>query len=218
MLQDLIKFLDQLYQNNNTEWFQTHKSEYQTYKKEFEDLVSEVIGEIYHIDPLIGWLSVKDCTFRINRDIRFSNDKSPYKARFAAAFAPGGKIGQKPNYYFHIGHDGKIIIGAGIYSISSEQLARLRQNISDKLEDFHQILDQPDFKKVFPELKGETLQKMPRGFEPEDPARDYLKHKIFIVARTVDANQFKNEGEFIQELSQNFKLGYPFIKFLRENI
>jgi uncharacterized protein (TIGR02453 family) len=123
MFQEFTKFYAQLELNNNKEWFHAHKAEYDKLNLEFQDFVQNCIYQIANFDPLLKFLTARECTFRINRDVRFSNNKSPYKTNSSAVFAPGGKKNNsEPAYYFEFNSKGKITIGGGLYMPETSQL------------------------------------------------------------------------------------------------
>src|SRR3978361_1993450 len=96
-----IKFLQELQKNNNKPWFEENRNKYESAKADLQNFVGRLIPGIAKFDEPIGNLAVKDCTFRINRDVRFSKDKSPYKSNMAAYFSRGGKKASVAGYYFH---------------------------------------------------------------------------------------------------------------------
>ena len=100
-LQDSLKFLSELKENNSREWMEANKKRYQSVRAGFEEMVTSLIQKIGAFDPDIAGLQVKECVFRINRDVRFSNDKSPYKITFSAYIGKGGKKAEKAGYYLH---------------------------------------------------------------------------------------------------------------------
>ena len=97
-----LTFLRQLKKNNEKTWFDQHKEQYLAAKTDFEVLVARLIEGLGKTDPELGALRLKDCVFRIYKDVRFSHDKTPYKVHFAAGFNRGGKKVHYPGYYFHL--------------------------------------------------------------------------------------------------------------------
>src|SRR3954470_14019578 len=123
-----LKFLQELQRNNNKPWFEEHRKGYEAAKSNIQKMVSELIPAIALFDEPIGNLAVKDCTFRINRDVRFSKDKSPYKSNMAAYFSEGGKKASIAGYYFHC-EPGKSYAAGGFYTPSPAVLTKIRQEI-----------------------------------------------------------------------------------------
>jgi|SRR6056297_2879806 len=99
---ELLNFLRDLKKNNHKEWFHKNKPVYQQVRREFEQYIALLIAGIAQFDDTVKSLEPRDCIFRINRDIRFSKDKSPYKTNFGAYIAPGGRKGGYAGYYFHL--------------------------------------------------------------------------------------------------------------------
>ena len=104
-MKDILYFLRDLCVNNNREWFNDNRKLYTLRKEEFETIVNQLIQEVAKFDSTVAHLSPKDCTYRINRDTRFSNDKTPYKNHMGAFIAPGGKKACTSGYYIHIEPD-----------------------------------------------------------------------------------------------------------------
>ena len=134
--QESFQFLADLKNNNNREWFLANKKRYETYKKNYHDFVAVIIKELSSFDPGISQLDIKDCTFRINRDIRFSKDKSPYKTHMGIWLSTDKSCKNAPGYYIHFDTE-KPFIAAGLYCPESSELKKVRREIAF----FHQDLD-----------------------------------------------------------------------------
>jgi len=160
-----VSFLNELDRNNNSLWFHEHRPEYLEIKKEFEAFVSELLSEVAIFDESLRFLSIKDCTFRINRDVRFSKNKQPYKTHLGASFINSGKNGSNPGYYFQIEPSGKIMVGGGWYLLDSKQLSLVRQAISKNAEVFNSILGELEFVKLYSGLDNtNNLKTHPKGY------------------------------------------------------
>src|SRR4051812_46280893 len=118
-----LKFLEELRKNNNKPWFEENRGRYESAKEDLQNMVAALIPAIARFDEPIGNLAVKDCTFRINRDIRFSKDKTPYKTNMAAYFSRGGKKANAAGYYFHC-EPGKSYAAGGFYSPLPAELSK----------------------------------------------------------------------------------------------
>ena len=134
-----LEFLRQLIENNNREWFQENRKKYDDAKADLEKLVGYLIMEVGKFQDL-GNLQIKECIFRINRDIRFSKNKTPYKNHLSAGIGPGGRGSGKVDYYLHIQPDGQSFIGGGMWDTTSEQLARFRQEIDYNADELKKSL------------------------------------------------------------------------------
>jgi uncharacterized protein (TIGR02453 family) len=135
-----LQFLTKLKKNNSREWFNQHRDDYDAAKENFIELVNQILAQAGQFDQDIAVLSYKDCIFRINRDVRFSKNKDPYKNNMAAYFVKGGKKSWLAGYYFHCEPGGKSFIGGGLYGGEPDQIKKVRQEIDYNWEEFKGIL------------------------------------------------------------------------------
>jgi uncharacterized protein (TIGR02453 family) len=208
----VIDFLHELKQNNNREWFNENKSQYEAARKEMENFVDHLIGNIRSFDPGIGDLTAKQTLFRIYRDIRFSKDKTPYKTYFGSYMAPGGRKSEKAGYYIHLSPD-ECFVGGGSHLPVGENLKKVRSEIYYNLKEFEQIINKSDFKKAFGELKGERLSRPPQGFPKDFKGIELLKLKDFTVFQRFDEKEVIKE-DFDKKILDLFKKMKPFNEFL----
>jgi uncharacterized protein (TIGR02453 family) len=174
-----LKFLSALKKNNNKAWFDNHRDDYQAAKEDFANFVTAIIGKHAAADPSISELKAKDCLFRINRDIRFSKDKSPYKTNMGASINRGGKKAVTAGYYFHL-EPGESFVGGGIYMPPAPEMKKIRQEIDYNFADFKKIVQSKKFKTLFGDLYSGDDMKLtipPKGYEKTNPAVEYLKLK-----------------------------------------
>lgn len=210
---ETLDFLKSLKKNNNREWFQAHKGLYEEAKKDAEDNVNYLIMAISGFDPSLVGLEAKDVMFRIYRDIRFSKDKSPYKNHFGALLSKNGKKGMAgAGYYFQIKPGNSIICG-GVFHPDSGMLGNLRDKINGNFKKFTGIMNQPDFKKYFKEVEGEKLKNVPRGFDKESPAAEFLKMKEFIAVTRFSDDEVRSDN-FLKEAVKRIKAVKEFNEFL----
>lgn len=209
-----LEFLNGLKYNNNREWFLKNQSDYKGARTNIESFVQKLINELVLFDPIIKGLEVKNCLFRINRDIRFSNDKSPYKTNFGAFIVRGGKKnGDKfAGYYFHI-EPGESMIAGGAYVPPSPWLNAIREKISDNADEFLKIINDKTFKKQFGSLEGEKLKTAPKGYPSDHPQIELLKMKSFLAMKQVPDDQVLAPDYFEQVIS-GFKAMKPLNDFL----
>ena len=209
-----LDFLNGLKYNNNREWFLKNQSGYKEAKNNFESFVQAVINEVAGFDPTMRGLEVKNCVYRINRDIRFSNDKTLYKSHLGAFIVRGGKKnGDKfAGYYFHI-EPGKSMIAGGAYMPPSLWLNAIRENISDEPEEFLKILSEKNFIKYFGQIEGEKLKSAPKGYPADHPHIDLLKLKSFLVTNDVTDEDVLDPG-FFNHVINVFKSMKPLNDFL----
>ena len=177
---DTLQFLDDLKANNNRDWFLENKKRYEGVKKEYQQLVSDLLDVMKPMDSSLEMLEVKNCTFRINRDIRFSKDKTPYKSHLGVWLSSGAKGLNRSGYYIHL-EKGASFIAGGLYCPEAEDLKKMRKEIAYFHEDLEAILEDKNFKKEFKDFdrnEKDTLKNPPRGYEKEHPAIEFLKLKI----------------------------------------
>ncbi|MDL2305894.1 DUF2461 domain-containing protein [Bacteroides sp. OttesenSCG-928-D19] len=216
-MKELFKFLKELRENNSREWFKANKDRYDALHKEYIGVVEQLISRIATFDPEIAGLDAKSCVYRIYRDIRFSSDKTPYKTHFGAYMTGfGGRTSPYGGYYLHIEPDHSLVSG-GVWCPEPKMLKQLRQDIYNNIDEFTGILEDKKFKKIFGELEGETLKRMPDGF-PKDCEYDYiLKHKYFVVS-SPKPEAFFYSKDWIDKVAEEFRVLYPFNKFLNYTI
>jgi uncharacterized protein (TIGR02453 family) len=208
-------FLNDLKENNNREWFNANKERYETSKKEFEDFIDQLIHGIATFDNSIAHFTAKDCIFRIYRDVRFSKDKSPYKTHFGAHITSAPKkseIHSRAGYYVQIS-PGDSFLGGGAYLPQSDWLQDIRQEISYHGDEFRAILSDPDFKKYFGEMEGEKLSKAPKGYLPDHPEIEFIKHKSFLGMSKCE-DKLVTSASFLDHCTKAFHALYSFDIFL----
>lgn len=179
---EILTFLTSLGKNNNREWFEKNKNLYLSAKKSFDDFVFQLIQTAKSIDPEIGYLEPKNCTFRIYRDIRFSKEKTPFKTNFGAYISKAGKNSESAGYYFHLEPSGSFIAG-GKYQPQGPTLKAIREAIFYEPGNFRAILEKPAFKKHFSGFIGDTLKSAPQGYPKDHPDIDLLKYKNYAVSQ-----------------------------------
>ncbi len=213
-----IKFLKDLEKNNNRAWFELHRNIYEASKADLQNMVADLIPNIAKFDEPIGNLAVKDCTFRINRDVRFSKNKSPYKTNMAAYFSKGGKKASVAGYYFHC-EPGKSYAAGGFYTPMPPELAKIRQEIDYNFEEWKKILNNRFFKKYFPGgVDGiESLVKPPKGYDENNPAINFLKMKHFIVS-TPFSDAALQSKTLVKNIAKVFETMKPMIDFLNKAV
>jgi len=212
-----LQFLKTLQKNNNRDWFNENKSIYIEAKDDVLLFVENLIEEIAKFDEEILKIDPKKALFRIYRDTRFSKDKTPYKTHFGVSLGMG-KGKKISGYYLHI-EPAKSFLAGGVYQPESSVLKEIRKEISANSEEFLKILEQKDFRNNFRGLSVESkLQRVPNGFEKDDPMAEFLKLKNFIVShpisdeQVVDKNAAKNFAKILQSIKPlNDFLEKPFL-------
>ena len=163
---EFLDFFIELAPNNNKEWFDINRNRYEDFVKEpFKKYVTHVISKIAKNDPAFKDLEAKDCIFRINRDVRFSNDKIPYKMMVSAVVTPNGKKSKAVNgVYFELGPEHLRVYG-GIYEIDKEDLLTVREGIAKDIPKFQKAYSNPEFTKVFGEIRGDKNKIIPKDLK-----------------------------------------------------
>ncbi|MBN8837002.1 MAG: DUF2461 domain-containing protein [Sphingobacteriia bacterium] len=210
-----IKFLKDLKKNNNKEWFDKNRKIYETAKADFLLLVENVLKELSKKDTSIAHLQAKDCVFRINRDVRFSKDKSPYKTNMGMSIAPKGKKGISAGYYFHV-EPGGCFMGGGLYQPMPEDVKKVRQEIDYCFDEFSKIVSSKKFKSVYDGLsmdEGLKLSRPPKGYDENNPAIEFLKLKSFIAMTNV-ADKDLTDKNLTKKIVTSFEALQPMINFL----
>ncbi|NSL89196.1 DUF2461 domain-containing protein [Chitinophaga solisilvae] len=208
-----LKFLKSLRLNNNKVWFDEHREAYLTAKTDFENMVQQLIDGMAKQDPAMAGLQLKDCVFRIYKDVRFSKDKTPYKAHLAASFQSGGKKSTLAGYYFHLEPGGNSFAGGGLWMPPAPQLKKVRQEIDYNFEEFEQIISGKEFIRHFGKIEGEALKTVPQGYQADNPAIAYLKLKSLLMSHpfTDDACV---QPSLVRDILKSFSLMQPVIQFL----
>ena len=174
-----LQFLKGLSENNNKEWFDENRKSYNDWvKRPFNEFVQLMIDKIQAHDNRVV-VTPKDCIFRINRDIRFSADKTPYKTHMSALIGAGGKKDKSiPGIYFHFGTDNVSVYG-GAHMLSKEQLHKVRQAIAFQPEEFQSLIKQPDFVSKFGSIQGEENKRLPKEFTAAAERQPLIYKKSF---------------------------------------
>ena len=215
-----VSFLKELKRNNNKTWFDNHKAKFLSAKNDFENFVQEIIKVISAFDNDIKDLQAKNCTFRINRDIRFSKDKTPYKTNMGASFNRGGKKSVFGGYYFHLEPGGKSFVGGGLWMPDPIALKKLRQEIDYCFPEFQKIISNPSFKKQYNNLEmneGQMLVNVPKGYDKENPAASFLKLKSFVATKNIPDTLLTNSG-LLKETAKAFEALMPLVKFMNRSL
>ena len=217
-----ISFLRELNANNHKEWFDANRHHYLVAKREFDQFVERLIVEVRLFDPTIGQIMAKDCVYRIYRDVRFSNDKTPYKNYFGAYIAQGGRKSPLGGYYFHVepanaGFLNNSIWAGGIYCPDAPTLKAIRTEIYECADEYKSIIKNRDFSNTFQWDNGNTLTTAPKGFPKDFPDIDLIKRKDFTFYRNIDEQTLQSD-RLLEESIRVFKLMLPFNKFMNRAI
>lgn len=215
-----LKFLKDLKKNNNREWFEKNRKSYESAKEDMAKLVDDVIKQFGKKEEGIAPLTAKECVYRINRDVRFSKNKAPYKNNMAASLIKGGKKSVNAGYYIHIQPGGESFIGGGRYMVEPLELKKIRQEIDYSWEEFEKIVNNKKFKSTYGELErgeGMALSREPKGYEKENPAIEYIKLKSFVATTSLSDADLTSK-DLVKKITAAFETLQPLVLFLNRSL
>jgi uncharacterized protein (TIGR02453 family) len=213
-----LQFLKALDKNNNKAWFDAHKKQYDAAKQDFAALTQKVITQFGKKEPVIALLQPKECLFRINRDVRFSKNKAPYKNNMGASIKAGGKKSLVAGYYIHLEPGGKSFVGGGLYMPDAAIVGKIRQEIDYNYAEFLKIVQNKKFVAQYGGLdfsEGLSLVREPKGYEKDNPAIQYLKLKSWIATCPLSDTALQDKN-LAKQLTKAFEYLQPLISFLNE--
>lgn len=211
-MKNTLDFLTELNSNNNTEWFHANRKKYDIAKSEFINYVEELITELASFDKRISGVQPKQCLFRINRDIRFSKDKSPYKNNFGAYMAQGGRKSPLAGYYLHL-QPGSCFLAGGIWMPQPDALLLLRKEIYYNIKKFKGIIENKKLTKYFKSIEGEKNVKAPNGFDKNFEDIDLIKFKSYTLMHSITDKDVLHI-DFKKKCKEVFEAMYEFNSFL----
>ena len=210
-----LKFLKDLKKNNNKPWFDTHRKQYEEAKNDFGSFIQVVIDKHGQKDETIREQEAKKCMFRINRDIRFSKDKTPYKTNMGASINRGGRKSVFAGYYFHC-EPGESFVGGGIWMPMPPETKKVRQEIDYCFDEFKKIVQAKKFTNIYGDLySGEdmSLSRVPQGFDKDNPAGEYLKLKSWIAMQSLKDVDLTSK-ELLKKTLMAFEALQPMVAFI----
>ena len=215
--QNYPDFFKELAKNNNKEWFHSQKKRYEdNVKKPFERFVTDLISEIQKYDPLVD-VTAKECMSRINKDIRFSKDKTPYNLHFTAFISRAGKKDKSiPGLYIRFSGD-KIAIMAGCFGLSKDQLFKVRTSIKTGLNEFKAIYSDEKLIYHFGAIQGEVHKRIPEEFKEAFLEEGHLSKKQYYIVAELEFCLLQST-KLIDELMDYWFIANPFNTFLMESI
>lgn len=215
-----LTFIKNLQKNNVKEWFDANRKSYDAAKADIIQLVDEVLKQHSKIDTDITPYTGKESVFRINRDIRFSKDKTPYKNHMAAGFARGGKKSIYAGYYLHIEPGNNSVVGGGVWAPEADVLKKIRQEIDYNLNDFKAIIENKTFQKIYGGLyqdKEVMLTRAPKGYEEDNEAIGFIKMKSFIAMKPIKDEELTDK-KLVSIITEALSALYPLNQFLNAAI
>lgn len=208
-MDELFKFLRELKANNNREWFQDNLTRYRDVQKQFDELMSELLNGVSSFDSSIVGVQVKDCTYRIYRDVRFSPNKEPYKTHIGGYMCPKGKKSGFAGYYFHLEPENSIL-AVGLHCPEPKIVASIRDEIFDNGKEF---LNSIEVAKGFSVDRSSSLKRVPKGYPQDSEYGEYLKLKEFDLVKPL-----KIDDKTVKRTIEDFKSTYPFVTLLNRAV
>jgi len=221
-MKTIIPFLKDLTKNNNKDWFAANKPQYQAIQKNLNEFTEKLIAGIAKFDPTIAGLTAKDCSYRIYRDTRFSNDKTPYKTHIGIFVCKGGKSSGNAGYYFHIepknsGWLGGSMLAVGLYHPEPAILKSVREDILSNGANFVKtIKTAKNFD--WDDDKEERLSRPPKGFPADSPYIEYIKQKNFSLVQSFDEKLLSDEKKLLDFCVKEFKTAKAFADHVNQAV
>ncbi len=209
---ELTTYLQDLRANNSKFWFDAHRPQYDLLRGEFTELVQDVIAQMIPIDPTLKGVEAKRSLFRINRDVRFSHNKAPYKTQFSAVINGGPRDETRAGYYFHINADGELLVGGGVHTLTPAQLNHVRTFIANNYPLLETALSKAAAKK-FSDLGEDKLKNVPKTFPADHPAGELLKYKSFIISHSEPVANV--HGSLSTHITRQMEEIVPFVDFIQ---
>jgi uncharacterized protein (TIGR02453 family) len=215
-MKEILNFLKDLEANNNRDWFEKNRKRYEETRAQLMAFTGMLIDKIREFDDELPLLNPKDCMFRIYRDIRFSNDKSPYKTNYGSYMARGGFKAGFAGYYFHISPE-ECFQSGGIYMPPPEHLQAIRQEIYYRPEEYLKIVNDKKFKSIYTDAYFDSLKTPPKGYPKDWAYIDLLKPRNYAFGHPIDPSEL-NSPDLLANTIENFKVIAPLNRYLNRAI
>lgn len=210
----ILNYLNELNQNNNRDWYHAHKAEYQAANAEFEALLQALIFRIGEFDPSVLHNEPGALTFKLNRDTRFSHDKSPYNPAFRAHISAMGKLPIPVGYYLMIKPGNHSFLGGGLFAdMFRDATVLVRDFLAAHGPEWEQIVSAPDFKKHFT-VQGTALKNVPAGYDKGHPQAEFIKFKSWYLEYSIQDAELEDAEQFVDRAAELFGLMKPFNDYL----
>lgn len=210
----ILKYLTDLSENNNREWYHAHKAEYKMANEAFESLIQNLILSIGKFDASILHNDPKSLTFKLVRDTRFSHDKSPYNPAFRAHISSMGKLPVPVGYYLMIKPGNQSFLGGGLFAdMFKDATAMVRDYIVQNGAEWEKIINDPAFTKYFT-VQGTSLKNVPAGYDKEHPQAEYLKYKSWYLEYPLKDEELGDAQAFSAKAADIFRIMKPFNDYL----
>jgi uncharacterized protein (TIGR02453 family) len=218
--QTSLNFLSKLKQNNSKDWFEQNRNLYEIYRNDILQLAENLLIELVKNDQAIfhANLDPKKCLTRVNRDLRFSKDKTPYKNYVLLVFNKNYPLPNTAGYFIHI-EPGNCSVGGGVWQTTPDYLKKIRQEIEYSFTDIIEIISSPQFKNTFPNgLQGVAkLKKIPDGYSETNPACELLKMKGYCTKEGI-SDSLLTSKDCVQTIIKSFLTSKPLVDYINKAI
>ncbi|GAB3820559.1 DUF2461 domain-containing protein [Pontibacter rugosus] len=209
----ILHFLERLQQNNSKDWMDNHRDEYLQAKRYFIELIDHLIKELQAFDASLHGVTAQQCLFRINKNDFSKKGEAPYKSHFGAGISLGGRHSPFANYVLLLEPGDGSRIGGGIRKPTTRQLELIREEIDYNPGKLRQVLQKPEFSKIWGDFRGDQRKLPPKGYDKTHPELDLLTYNGFQVLRYYKDKEVQQAG-FIDILPSLYKEVKPLHDFL----
>lgn len=216
-MKEVVLFLNELSANNNKVWFDAHRDVYKSVNERFNSFAEQLIRGVEAFDDSVKGLQVKDCTYRIYKDVRFSKDKTPYKTHMGVYIAQGGKKSGYAGYYFHVEANGADFLGnhllaCGLHCADNKVLSSVRTEIVDNFKGFTGAVKGA---KGYSLNMSTQMSRVPKGFDKEFEGADFLKLKDYLLDQILSEKVVLSD-DLLPFVLGEFKKCKPFVDLLNK--
>ncbi|KAA1247683.1 DUF2461 domain-containing protein [Aquimarina sp. RZ0] len=211
--EDFVLFFKELSQNNHKDWFHQHKKRYEnSVKKPFTSFITKMIEEIQRYDASVQ-VDAKDCILRINKDIRFSKDKSPYNIHYTAFISKAGRKDKSiPGIFIRFSPEVVGIMG-GCFMPTKEQLQKIRTIISENPKKLRKLLENDDFVQKFNHIKGDVMKRIPKEWQDACKKEPLIANKQFYFVKE-ESPELITSTSLVDTLMEYWKTMHPVNTYL----
>ena len=216
-MKEIYQVLREVAANNNREWFAENKERWRQVDARVNELTQNLLNAMTPFEPGAKYLQPKDCRWRIYRDTRFSYNKAPYKTHIGIFVAlPNGKKSERAGYYLHL-EPGNVWVGGGLWCPEPKLLKAVRQEIYANVEEYLGIIENPKFRKSYPEVGADMLKTAPAGFPKDWEHIDLLKPRMYTIA-SYKLGEELTADQLLKETLKLFRVMKPYNDFLNYTV
>ncbi|KAF7720891.1 hypothetical protein EC973_005871 [Apophysomyces ossiformis] len=213
---DVLEFMALLAANNDRDFMRIQQQQWLSIRADFIDFVGMIISELHKLDPTVLVEESKDAIYRQHRDLRFTNDRRPYKCHLSASFSRGGKKSPFAGYHLSVCPGNKTYVAAGIWQPSSSRLFRIRQGIMENGNLMREALSMDTMEKVFGKCgldvleDTDKLKSAPKGIAKDHPEIDLLRYKSLVISKSFTDTEVVSQG-FLDKVLDAYEAMVPFV-------